>query len=99
MKPYVFAKTAEADLEAIYAYIAEDNPVVARRVIMEIREAARRLARLPHLGHTRKDLTDQSVRFWPVYSYLVVYRPDTKPLEIARVLSGYRDLASLFQNP
>jgi plasmid stabilization system protein ParE len=54
---------------------------------------------MPGLGHERPDLTNQPVRFFPIYSYLVIYRPETKPLEIVRVLSGYRDLASLFQKP
>ncbi len=99
MKPYRLSPAAETDLEDIHAYIALDNPDAADRVIAEIRDAARRLARVPHLGHQRLDLTDQPVRFFPIYTYLIVYKPETNPLEIARVLSGYRDLASLFQTP
>jgi len=49
------------------------------------------------MGHVREDLTPRSVRFWPLYNYLVVYRPDTKPLQILRVLSGYRDIAKILR--
>ena len=35
------------------------------------------------------------VRFWPVGRYLVIYRPAVDGIDIVRVLSGYRDIASL----
>jgi hypothetical protein len=44
--------------------------------------------RTPGIGHTRQDLTDQPVKFWSVYSYLVVYDPESRPLTIVAVLHG-----------
>lgn len=35
------------------------------------------------------------VLFWPVYNYLIIYKQDTNPLEIVRVLNGYRNLIDL----
>jgi len=52
------------------------------------------LASNPGLGHTRRDLTSKPVRFWPVYSYLIIYDAETQPLEVIRILSGYRDVAA-----
>ena len=43
----------------------------------------------------REDLAEETLRFWPVRSYLIIYRPDAKPIQIVRVLSGYRDIAEL----
>jgi plasmid stabilization system protein ParE len=40
----------------------------------------------------RKDLTDLDVRFFTVYSYLIVYRPDTVPLQVVAILHGRRDV-------
>ena len=51
-----------------------------------------RLAQNPGIGHVRPDLTNEDVRFWPVFKYLVIYRPATRPLEIVRVLHGQRDV-------
>ena len=34
---------------------------------------------------------------WSVFSYLVIYRPDTTPLEIVRVLHGKRDVRRLLE--
>jgi len=42
------------------------------------------VASFPGLGPSRKDLTDEPLRFWSVYSYLIVYRPETKPLQVIR---------------
>ena len=46
-------------------------------------------------GHRRRDLTSAEVRFFPVYSYLIVYRPDTTPLQVVAILHGARDVARL----
>lgn len=54
------------------------------------------LAQHPNSRHRRGDLTTRDdVLFWPVYSYLVIYRPDTEPLEILRVLHGNRDVTRI----
>ncbi len=38
---------------------------------------------------------DGPVKFFPVYSYLIVYRPETKPLQVVAILHGRRDLEQL----
>jgi hypothetical protein len=35
------------------------------------------------------------VRCFPVYSYLVVYSANTRPVEIVRVLGGAQDIESI----
>jgi toxin ParE1/3/4 len=56
-----------------------------------IRDKILFLAGSPGAGHWRRNLTDEAVKFFPVYSYLIVYRPDTKPLQIVSILHGRRD--------
>ena len=68
------------------------GPRVARLVFQEIRRAVKLVGNDPSLGHVRDDLTDRPAKFWPVYSYLVVYDPNTEPVEILRVLHGMRDV-------
>ena len=69
----------------------------ADRVEQEIHRSVSMLADNPGLGHLRRDLTTKPVRFWPVYSYLVIYDPDARPLEVVRILNGYRDVAALLK--
>ena len=49
-------------------------------------------SKFPHAGHCRRDLTEADVRFYPVYSYLIVYRPESSPLQIVSVLHASRDV-------
>ncbi len=97
MARYLLTRVAEDDLRSIKDYIARERPQTARRVIRELRQAMRGLADLPGKGHSREDLTGENVRFWKVYSYLIVYRPETKPLEIISVLSGWRDIRTVLK--
>jgi len=62
---------------------------------MEIVTACRRLAKHPHMGTKRDDITPHALRFRIVTrfpNYVIVYRPDTVPLEIVAVVHGKRDL-------
>jgi plasmid stabilization system protein ParE len=94
---YVLSATVIADLEGIHHYIARDDPAAAANVLTDLRDAMQRLATMPGLGHARDDLADEMLRLWTVHSYLVNYRPDTQPLQIVRVLSGYRNVAALVE--
>lgn len=51
------------------------------------------VASLPDAGHTRSDLTNERVKFWPVFSYLIVYDPKARPVEIVRVFHARRDVS------
>jgi plasmid stabilization system protein ParE len=94
---YLLTKPALADLEEILSYIADDRPSAADRVGARFVSTFEALAKNPQMGHVREDLTERPVRFWPLYSYLIVYRADTTPTQILRVLSGYRDVAALLR--
>src|SRR5579872_3533412 len=95
MRKYLIAPVAEQDIDEIISFIAEDNPRAALKILDNLYEAMDRLAEHPLIGHAREDLTNRPVRFWPVIShYLIIYKA-TSPIEIVRVLSGYRDIADL----
>ncbi|MYC81890.1 MAG: type II toxin-antitoxin system RelE/ParE family toxin [Acidobacteria bacterium] len=95
MSQCLLSPAAVRDLREIQAYIARDSIDASRRVVTQLRTACERLARNPLMGHSREDLTDQPVLFWPVGAYSVIYRPETTPLKIVRVLHGSRDIPNL----
>jgi plasmid stabilization system protein ParE len=96
MTRFRLAPEACQDIKEIWTYIASDSIEAAGRVRQEIRDNCRRLAQHPGIGHRRDDLTSRAdVRFWPVSSYLIIYRPATRPLEILRVLHGKRDASRI----
>ncbi len=95
MTPFVLTPLAEQDLDEIWTYLAEDRIVTADRVLSALEKAMRKLAKTPGIGHLREDLADRRHRFFLVYSYLIVYRPDSKPLQVIRVLHAARDVRAL----
>jgi antitoxin ParD1/3/4/toxin ParE1/3/4 len=96
---YLFAPEAAVDLVQIWRYIKKQSTVeMADRVESVIRDRIGFLAKNPGAGHWRKNLTNQSVKFFPVYSYLIVYRPDTNPLQIVSILHGRRDLEKILKD-
>ncbi len=92
--------TALNDLEDIWTYIAADSVSAASRVESAILEACGSVARHPLLGSKRAEITPLPVRFWVVTRYpnfILVYRPETKPLQIIAVLHGKRDIKRLME--
>ena len=73
----------------------ESNRETADRVESFIRSKVVLLADAPGIGHWRRDLTSANVRFFPVYSYLIVYQPETKPLQVVSILHGKRDVEQI----
>ncbi len=91
---YVLTAEAKANLREIRDYIADDNVERAVRILREVRSVMSDLADMPGVGHRRDDLTDAEVRFRNFYNYLIVYRPETRPIEIVAIIHGARDLPS-----
>ncbi len=96
---YVLAPEAALDLVQIWRYIKKQSSLeIANRVESVIREKIIFLASNPGAGHARTNLTDETVKFFPVYSYLIVYRPETAPLQIVSILHGRRDVEQLLRD-
>ena len=95
MKRFRLSLEAARDIHDIWSYIAEDSIHSARRVRLLILGACQKLAVHPGMGHPRTDLTNKPVLFWPVGSYLIIYNPTPRPVEIIRVVHGARDVPRL----
>lgn len=95
MSRFELTRSALADLDELWTYIAEDNAEAADRVSSAILDACALLAERPLIGHARPDLTSRPVLFWSSGRYLIVYRPDAEPLRIIAVFHGARDVATL----
>jgi toxin ParE1/3/4 len=95
MKRFILTPRAKQDVNDIWEYIANDNTEAADRVLDALDNAMIKLAKNPGIGHWRDELTDKRHRFLLVYSYLIVYRHATKPLQIIRVLHAARDVLSM----
>jgi toxin ParE1/3/4 len=94
-----FRLTPEADsqLGDILEFIAHESETGAMRVRHAVYDALEQLARMPEMGHTRQDLTDRPLKFWSVYSYLIVYDPATSPVAVVAILHGSQDVEQLLK--
>lgn len=96
---YQVTATAQQGIDEIGAFIAEDSVDAALKVCDALEEAFELLAENRGIGHTREDLTDRSLKFWSVFSYLGVYDPSSRPLSIVAVLHGALDVEQLLRKP
>jgi toxin ParE1/3/4 len=89
------AQQAKDDLVEIWLYIAADSPSAADKFIDHVHEECGKLRSSPEIGRKRDELLP-GIRSLPVKRYLVFYRVTDGTIEIARILSGYRDIETLF---
>jgi len=97
MFPFVLSAEVLQDLQDIWDFIASDNVAAADRLEDEFFKAFEMLAARPRMGHTRPDLTERDVPFWPVGEYLIVYRTLETPLQVVAVLHGARDVVEVIR--
>jgi plasmid stabilization system protein ParE len=98
MSNYVLGVAAALDLEEIWDYIAADSIEAADRWIGKFFDAFEELGRGPAMGHKREDLTPLPVLFWPVGSYLIIYRASHDWIEIIAVTRGSRNIPAFLHD-
>ncbi len=97
MARYVISPAGRQDLIDIWTEIATDNLDAAERLLARFEAAFERLAEFPRMGSARPDLVDLPVRFWTLGNYLIIYRAESSPIEIVRVLNAYRDIGAMLE--
>ncbi|WP_299484453.1 type II toxin-antitoxin system RelE/ParE family toxin [Acaryochloris sp. IP29b_bin.137] len=95
MNSYSFSEKAVQDLDDICGYIAQQNPAAASKLFDAIRSKCRQVAQYPNMGKPYDRLSSH-LRGFSVGNYIIFYYPRPDGIDIARVLSGYRDLEDLF---
>ncbi len=92
---YFVSPQAAQDLQDIHDYLFTKNPDTANKFLDTIAQKFEMLANFPKMGRKRDELLT-SLRSFPVDDYLIFYIQLEEEIEIARVVSGYRDLDALF---
>lgn len=95
MKKFIASKNVPFDLKEIFDFIAPHNKQAARKTVDDIYKKFHDIADNKYIGHKREDLTDKDYRFLSVYSYMIIYDPNTSPVTILRVISGYRNTSKV----
>ena len=95
MKQHIISPEANQDLEEIIDYFTSRNIDAGERFIDEFNKKCRYLANFPNMGRSYADINNY-LRGVPLDGYIILYRVKDSGIEILRVVSGYRDLESLF---
>jgi plasmid stabilization system protein ParE len=97
MSQFLLSPAAKSDLIEIWDYYAREAgyPDLADRMRDEIFDGIRAVAQSPGIGHFRRDLASEPLRFWRVRSYLIFYRSEVRPIQVVRILHGARDVQAV----
>lgn len=95
MTSYIISPLASRDLDDIFDYFAEFSVDAGERFVDDFNKKCRNLATFPHIGCAYTEI-ESSLRGIPLSGYIIFYRVNENSIEIVRVVSGYRDLDSLF---
>jgi toxin ParE1/3/4 len=93
-RPVDWTPTAREALDEIVAYIAEDSPAAALKVLEVVLDAAESLAVFAHRGRVVPELQEDRVREIFIYSYRLMYEILPSQVRILTVIHGARDFAS-----
>ena len=95
MSSYSFSDDAVRDLDEICEYVARNSPSAASKLFDAIRSRCKLVAGFPNMGKSYERLSPR-LRGFVVEDYIVFYYPREDGINVARVVSGYRDLEPLF---
>ena len=90
-----WTEIAESDLIEIVEYIAEDNPIAAKRVLKEITERAERLCHTPEKCRVVPELFDQGIATYREMieaPWRIIYRVEKKSVFVLSVIDGRRNV-------
>jgi toxin ParE1/3/4 len=93
-----WAEVAVRDLEELVAYIAEDSPANAGRVLGRLERRAATLETAPARGRVVPELARFGMRTWRelvVKPYRLIYRMEGDTVTVLALLDGRRDLEDL----
>lgn len=95
MSDFIIAPSASRDLSQISEYFLSCNLEAGEKLIREFNKKCQYLVSFPNIGKSY-DYLKIGLRGLPLDGYIILYEVIDEKVIILRVVSGYRDLKSLF---
>ena len=95
MSRYIISPAASRDLDEISDYFVSRNIEAGERFVDAFDQKCRNLVKFPRIGRSYAEI-EPLLRGVPLNGYIILYRLREDGVEIVRVVSGYRNLESLF---
>jgi toxin ParE1/3/4 len=83
--------------DEICNYIAQNNASAASKLFDAIRKKCKVVASFPNIGKSYEKLAS-GLRGFTIDDYIIFYYPGKDGIDVTRVISGYRNLESLFSD-
>lgn len=94
---YSFSKIAIQDLDEICAVVSQNNVKAASKLFDAIRQKCKLVANFPNMGKSYIWIAPD-LRGFSVDDYIVFYYPRLDGIDIIRLISGRRDLKTIFED-
>ncbi|MBC6476239.1 MAG: type II toxin-antitoxin system RelE/ParE family toxin [Hormoscilla sp. GM102CHS1] len=95
MSTHKLTDEALQDLDEIFNYLSGYSLDAVDRFLDALEKKYQNLVNFPQMGKSYEELAPQ-LRGVPIDGYILLYRLVGEDIEILRVVSGYRNLKSLF---
>ncbi len=84
--------TAEGHLDAIYAYIAQDSPEYARRMVDRLTRRSQQIAKFPFSGRRVPEYNVDPIREVIECSFRIIYHIKSDQIDVLSVIHGAMDV-------
>jgi toxin ParE1/3/4 len=95
MSRYIISDEAIEDLDRISEYFLQNNLEAGEQFIQAFNAKCLQLIRFPKMGRSYNQIRS-NVRGVLLRGFIIFYQTETVDIEILRVVSGRRDLNSIF---
>lgn len=89
-----WTKTAEAHLDAIFAYIAQDSPEYAKRMVDRLTRRSLQIANFPLSGRKVPEYELDQIREVIEGAYRIIYCIKLEQIDILAVIHGAMEILS-----
>jgi plasmid stabilization system protein ParE len=94
LRAVAWSESAQTALDEVIAYIHQDSPGNARRVLVAALKAAASLETLAERGRIVPELGDPDIRELLVFRFRLLYRVSNDRVTVVAFLRGVRDFAT-----
>ena len=95
MSYYLISPAASQDLDEISDHFLRRNIDAGEQFVNRFEQKCQNLVKFPNMGRSYAEI-EPTLRGVPLDGYVILYRVIDEGVEIVRVVSGYRNLESLF---
>ena len=92
---YILSVEASQDIENILDYFLQRNIDAGEKFVKDFNNKCLNIVEFPKIGRSYRHI-DSTLRGIPIDGYIIFYQLLENSIVIIRVVSGYRDIESLF---